>query len=187
MTKDEDLIWVEKVLSGDTNAFAMLVERHQDAVYTLIRRILKRDDEAEDSTQMVFLKAYHSLAGFNKKSMFSTWLSRIAYNSAVSEYRKKKNKIHLGDDKLMNQLATNMADENDSYEKETLLTQLETAVGQLEPEDNALITFYYMQQQSVDEISQITGLSVPNVKTRLFRIRKKLQEKILQETTTQQL
>lgn len=186
MTKDEDLIWVEKVLKGDANAFAMLVERHQDLVYTLIRRILKRDDEAEDTTQMVFIKAYHSLAGFNQKSLFSTWLSRIAYNSAISEYRKKKNKIHLGDDKIMSQLATNLADDNDSSEKEIILGHLETAVSQLEPEDNALITFYYTQQYPIDDISQITGLSVSNVKTRLFRIRKRLQEMILQETIAQQ-
>ena len=125
MAKDEDLVWVEKVLQGDKQAFAVLVKRHEDKVYTLVHRILKRNEEAEDTTQMVFIKAFQALATFNRTALFSTWLSRIAYNTAISEYRKLKNKEQPIDEQLMNKIATSFADSDEEREKEERLNQLQ--------------------------------------------------------------
>ncbi|MDP3442924.1 MAG: sigma-70 family RNA polymerase sigma factor [Ignavibacteria bacterium] len=176
MANDEDLIWVEKVLKGDQQAFAILVKRHEDVIYTLVHRILKRKEEAEDTTQQVFIKAYQALASFNRTALFSTWLSRIAYNTAISEYRKLKNKVFLTDERLMNQIAVTFSDTDYDAEKEEKLALLNQTILRLEAEDSALITFYYTQNQSVEQISQITGLTQSNVKIKLFRIRKKLLE-----------
>lgn len=184
MINDEDVIWVDKVLSGDKNAYARLIKKHEDMVYTLVRRILKQNEESEDITQMVFIKAYQALGSFNKTSLFSTWLNRIAYNTAISEYRKIKNKIYLLDEQQLQNVSDSVADENHSDEKEAQLQLLEKNLQKLEPEDNALISFYYIQNLHIDQISEITNLSPSNVKIRLFRIRKKLHEWMFKETNT---
>jgi RNA polymerase sigma-70 factor (ECF subfamily) len=179
MKTDEDLLWIDRTLAGETAAFGHLVEKYQDSVYTIVRRILLREDESADAAQLVFIKAFQSLAGFNRKSGFNTWISRIAYNHAVSEYRKKKAHPQVFDEKLLEQNIQKQDEQETASEKEKMLQQLESEVEQLEETDRALISLYYTSQNSVETISTITGLSVSNVKIRLFRIRNKLKEKLL--------
>lgn len=179
MNRDEDLFWIERTLAGETSMFGHLIEKYQDTIYAIVRRILLRDDEAADAAQMVFIKAYQSLPGFNRKSGFSTWICRIAYNHAISEYRKKKAHPQLNDEKLLEFAIENQGDEQVFTEKEMLLQHLESEIMHLEDEDRALLTLFYNGRNSVETISQITGFSISNVKIKLFRIRNKLKEKML--------
>lgn len=183
MTKDEDIVWINQVLDGNAYAFARLVEKHQDAVFSLVKRIIKRTDEAEDVTQMIFLKAYQSLGSFRGSALFSTWLSRIAYNTAISEYRKRKAEIIPADDAIMKRLTAELPDETEETQTEFMLQLLEKEVALLPADDQLLLGLYYTQKHSVEQISNIVSLSVPNVKTKLFRIRKRLLEAINHKTT----
>jgi RNA polymerase sigma-70 factor (ECF subfamily) len=183
MTKDDDIIWINQVLDGNAYAFARLVEKHQDAVFSLVRRIIRRTDEAEDVTQIVFLKAYQSLGSFKGSSLFSTWLSRIAYNTAISEYRKRKRDLVPADDTMMARFAAELQDETEDDRNEYLLQLLENEVSLLTAEDQLLLQLYYNQKHSVDQVSSIVSMTVPNVKIKLFRIRKRLLEAINRKTT----
>ena len=175
MMEQDDIIYIKRTLAGDTEAFSVLVERYQSLVFSLVMRMVRHRQDAEDVAQDVFVKAYSSLAGFRGGSRFSTWLCRIAYNTAVSyirRYRPDKAGIEI-----QNEHDT-CEDEDEHSPHDERLQQLQQLLAQLPPEDAMLLTLYYQHEKTVEELASITGLSVANVKVRLHRIRKKLHEEI---------
>ena len=152
-TEEQELI--RRIAGGETRLCARLVDRYGRAVYTLAARIAGCTEDAEELTQDIFLKAFSSLDRFGGRSSFSTWLYRIAYNTAVSHARRTRPK-HCGiDDRRLAALPDSEAD-------------------RLDPEERALVTLFYYEDRSVGECAAITELSEGNVKVRLHRIRKKL-------------
>jgi RNA polymerase sigma-70 factor (ECF subfamily) len=175
MQHDKDIVWIDKWLAGDQQAFRQLVVNHKDMIYTISMNILKNQEEAEDVAQMVFIKAFQKIDTFKRTALFSTWLYRIAYNLSISELRKRKNRFVEIDGLNFEKLSNNLADGDiDGYDKEEESVQLLRAMDRLEAEERGLISLYYIQDQSVEQISSITGLGQSNVKTKMFRIRKKL-------------
>lgn len=88
--QQKDLYFIDKIIAGDTESYAIIVNRHKDMVFTIVNRILRSREDAEEIAQDVFLKAFQSLQKFKREAKFSTWLYRIAYNTAISKTRKKK-------------------------------------------------------------------------------------------------
>ncbi len=175
MTEYDDIIYIERTLAGDTNAFSVLVERYQSLVFSLVIRMVRHRQDAEDVAQDVFVKAYSSLANFRGESRFSTWLCRIAYTTAVSHIRRQR--PDRAGVEIQNEHDTCEADDEHSLHEERL-QQLQRSLTQLPSDDASLLTLYYQHDKTVDEVASITGLSVANVKVRLHRIRKKLYEEI---------
>ena len=175
MERRSDSYFVEKTLSGDTGSFAPLLERYSRQVFTLIIRIVGNREDAEELAQDVFVKAYNSLAKFRMESSFSTWLYRIAYNTAITATRKK------GFDTVPVEY-TVLSEEPDEPDEtvfgesdaEMRYVFLNRALECLPPEEQALITLFYKDDKSMEEIAVIMGLTETNVKTKMFRIRKKL-------------
>jgi len=179
MMHDDDFYWIGKVLLGDLNAFGNLVEKYQDMVYTIVFKVLQHETNAEDTAQHVFMKAYEGLKGFKKDAGFSTWLYRIAFNTAISELRKQsRQKLEFADQSAIERIAANKADEL-ADEKETQEYRLQKALNHLQPEENLMINLYYAQNLSTEEIGKVLGMGVSNVKVRLFRIRKKIEDIML--------
>jgi RNA polymerase sigma factor (sigma-70 family) len=175
MTQDEDFIWIDQILDGNTQVFGRLVSKYEDFVFTIALRVLHHRNDAEDVAMEVFLKVYQGLGKFNRNAGFSTWLYRIAYNTSISEFRKRnKRQIETADEKWLNQNAAMIIDE-ESDETETDEQRLLMAMRSLSPDENALLTLYYTNNLSVEQISGIVGISTSNVKIRLFRTRKKLE------------
>ena len=175
----DDNHYIERVINGDIPAYASLVEKHKNLVFSIAMKILNNREDAEEIAQDTFLKAYSSLKSFEKKSKFSTWLYRIAYNGAVSKKRKKKLDVVEIDDHIMFNYSTDEISHNVNQLNETVQTQLiEKALSKIPKEDNLLITLFYKSEHSIEDISYITGLGQSNVKVRLHRIRKKLYEEI---------
>jgi len=182
MQHDKDIVWIEKWLAGDQQAFRQLVVNHKDMIYTIAYNILKNAVEAEDVAQMVFIKAFQKIDSFKRTALFSTWLYRIAYNLSISELRKRNRQLIEADSLYVAKLAsTTMDADNEGLEKEEEANQLLKALDRLEAEERALISLYYIQDQSVEQISLITGLGQSNVKTKMFRIRKKLHTLLLSQ------
>lgn len=173
MKKDELQI-IMRILSGKTEEFSYFMDVYGQQVFTLVVRIVNSEEDAEEVTQDVFMKAYMNLSSFNGISSFSTWLYRIAYNTAISYTRKRKNEEYVVDDKVWNTISDTEVDDALSDESEAQIELLMNALQKLSPEDRALITLYYEEEKSVKEISSIFNLSESNVKVRLFRLRKKL-------------
>jgi RNA polymerase sigma-70 factor (ECF subfamily) len=170
-----DAYYIEKIQAGETECFAVLLDRYSRSVFSLVVKIAGSREDAEELTQDVFLKVYRSLSSFQGNSLFSTWLYRIAYNVAVSATRKKKHEWLAIEESLIENIPDDeVSDEVEQLEKEEQLCRLEKALEQLLPDERALVSLFYMQEKQVDEIVEITGLSVSNVKTKLHRIRKKM-------------
>lgn len=174
--KEADEMIITRVLNGERDAFAVLVDRYKDRVFSLVLGIVKERPVAEEVAQDVFVKAFTSLKKFRKESGFSTWLYRIAYNTAVSQTRKKKIWHRTFDEEM--ELAGSRDEE---LEKEVAETEknrqelLQQALAELPAEDKLILMLYYFEEKPVEEISSATGLSISNVKVKLFRIRKRLK------------
>ena len=171
--KDTDAL--QEVLQGNVNAFSFIVKRYKDMVYTVVYRIIRNNEDAEEIAQDVFIKAYQNLKQFREKSRFSTWLYRIAYNMAISKLRKRKVQTidinAYGNEFVENENIPGLDDRiSEKRQKEIIKTILE----ELPPEESTLITLYYNDNRNTEEISKITGLSISNVKVKLHRIRKKI-------------
>jgi len=164
---------IKRVKAGDFRAFSHIVSDYQQMVFTVALKIANNREDAEDITQEVFIKAFKSLDSFKEESEFSTWLYRIAYNTTLSELRKRKIAFSSFDD--FSTLKEEEIDENrEDIATEEKILYLEKALKTLPAEDALLITMFYLDNQSVEEISRISNLSQANVKVKLHRIRKKL-------------
>src|SRR3569833_3879334 len=153
-SKLSDIELIEQTLAGNQTAYAELVRRHQRFVFTLAMRFSKSREDAEEIAQDCFIKAYRSLASFQKQSKFSTWLYSIVYTTAMTFLRKKRIDTDSIDDEntyiqLENQspgMSNNMAEtKSRSY-------YLNQAIEQLLPDDATIITLFYMGEHSLDEI-----------------------------------
>jgi len=175
----EDNFYIDRILNGEVAAYASLVEKHKDLVFSIALKVMNNREDAEEVAQDAFVKAYQSLRSFERKSKFSTWLYRIAYNSAVSRTRKKKVEFVAMDETLIRNYAGDDSpgrlEQLDENEQQMLM---EKALKQLPEEDQLLVTLFYHADHSIEDISFITGLSASNVKVRLHRIRKRLYEEI---------
>lgn len=175
MRNENENILLQRILNGETDLFSHFVERYSNLIFSLIARVVISKEDAEEITQDVFLKAFQKLHTFNGKCSFSTWLYRIAHNSAVSATRKKKFIFVPTDESQITNVPDSAVDELLNREDdEELLQQLENALCKLNTEDRILITLFYYQDKSVIDISDILEITVENVKVKLYRVRKKL-------------
>ncbi len=171
----DDPYYIRLVLNGEASAYRSLVEKHQDLVYTIVHRIVTRAEEAEEVAQDVFVKAYHKLSDFKAEAKFSTWLYRIAYNTAVSHTRKKKVEFLAMDEEMIeNHSDDEIQQEIMGLTKEEQSALIKNALSSLPRTDSLIISLYYYHGKDLEEISGIVSLSQNNVKVKLFRIRKKL-------------
>ena len=175
MNPSTDQYFIDLCLKGDTNSFGTLVERYQDFVFTIAFRIVKTREEAEEVAQDTFIKAYESLSKYRGESKFSSWLYSIAYRKALDSLRKNK-KYKASE--LIDDITEGDANEIDNalqyLQNEERKKAIQDCILKLPEDDAAIITLYYFEEQSVREISGITGLSEDNIKVKLYRSRKKL-------------
>ncbi|MFP4622052.1 MAG: RNA polymerase sigma factor [Bacteroidales bacterium] len=178
MDPSSDEYYIERVLQGDHSSYATLVERHKDMVFTLAYRILKSREDAEEISQDAFMKAYRSLKKFRKEAKFSTWLYRIVYNLCVSRLRKNKKQIVSLDDEDKNIDIEDTHSKIEQLENEERNRYVNQAIENLNDDEKTIITLYYQDELSVEEIAEITQLTRSNVKVKLHRSRLKLYEEL---------
>ena len=170
-----DQILINQIVEGDTNSFTILVDRYKDLVFTLALRMLKNREEAEEVAQDTFIKTYKSLEKFKGDSKFSTWIYRVAYNSCLD--RIKKNKKHLNDveiNEFTEHQVVSIDNALDKMEIKEREDAIQKCIETLPSEESFLLTLYYFDDLSLDEISKIVGITANSIKVKLFRSRKKL-------------
>lgn len=179
-SKLTDIELIDQALAGNQSAYADLVKRHQRFVFTLALRFAKNREDAEEITQDCFVKAYRSLALFQRQSKFSTWLYSIVYTTAMSTLRKKRVATSsIDDEENAIQIEDNTASyDTNSAENRSRSYYLNQAIGQLLPDDAAIITLFYQGEQSLEKIAQTLGMEANTVKVKLFRARQRLKEKL---------
>lgn len=150
--------------------FDRIVAENHSLVYGLALRLVGSVADAEDITQEVFLKLYRSVSTFRNSCKISTLLYRITYNQSVDHLRKRKiPKCELRED-----ITTNETTETLTYDEK--MSMVERAIKQLTIEEQAIVTLFYMEDKSIEEISKIVSLSIANIKVKLHRTRKKLHD-----------
>jgi len=179
-TGPSDIEIISQVLKGDHNAYAQLVERYKSYVFTLVLRFIKSREDAEEVSQDIFIKAYRSLSAFKGTAKFSTWLYTIVNTTCITFLRKKKLEIHS----LDNEKVFEVADNKDSgfsanqVEQKSRASMVNQAIALLNPDDAEIITLFYKNEQTLEEIGEILGLETNTAKVRLHRARTKLKEKM---------
>ena len=171
MELSDDNYFIEKIQMGEPEYFSCILNKYSKQVFALVVRIVDNREDAEELTQDIFMKVFRFVSSFQGKSSFSTWLYRIAYNTAISATRKKRRPFIA----IENDVLKNIPDDVEiNTNSEELLSKMSKAIKQLSVDEGFLIMLYYMQNKSIEEIVQIVGLTSSNVKTKLFRVRKKL-------------
>ena len=179
MDKNADQVYIEKVLKGDTNSFAHLINKYKDMSYTLAMKIVKNHEDAEEVAQDSFLKAYEKLDSFKGDSKFSTWLYTIVYRNSITKIRKKKVATSDIDDYVMDNYSEGSeSPQIDAIKSEEQKKYVKEAIDRLPEKDASLVTLFYMNDSSIEEIEKITGLTQSNIKVKLFRARKKLNTEL---------
>ena len=179
-TGPSDIELINTVLKGDQQAYAVIVERYQSFVFTLVLRYIKSREDAEEVAQDIFVKAYRALADFKGASKFSTWLYTIVTTTCISFLRKKKLDIHS----LDNEKVLAVAESRDSgmsanyVEQKSKLAMVNNAIALLNSDDAEIITLFYKGEQTLEEIAQVLGIEANAVKVRLHRARGRLKEKM---------
>ena len=170
-----EFLYIEQILAGDIPRFAYFVDTYKDMAYTIAFRIVNNREDTEEVVQDAFVKAYTSLHTFRQDSKFSTWLYKIVVNMALSKIRKKK--LWL-DERAMEELTcmpdTGLEDAYKSLVKAEQEKIIQQALGEMSMEDSLLLTLYYLQEQTLDEIEEITGIPKENAKVKIHRARKKM-------------
>lgn len=180
----DDRSLVERILGGERDLFTTLVSRYQKRVINYVYRITHRYEEAHDLTQEIFVKVYLALDRYDPKYQFSTWLFRIAQNSAIDALRKKSiAEVPLTrpteDDPQGRE--QEFADEDTispyrALKNKQLSAAIDTAVANLPPDYRELIQLRHFAELSYEEIASMKKLPLGTVKNKLFRARNLLKE-----------
>lgn len=167
---DPDAIAVERALRGDQEAFEAIYARHYDRVYAIARGVLLDPDEAADAVQEVFTLVHRNLRRFDRRSKFSTWLYRVTVNRAIQHGRRlqfRRRQVPL------DRTAEAVADP--APEMEGADPRVEAAMTRLSPNDRAVLSLFYWDDLSVNEMAEALGCSANAAKVRLFRARERFR------------
>ncbi len=180
MTDESGLI--KRVQSGEREAFRELVEMHKRSVYYLAYDLTGNQQDAEDLSQEVFIKAYRTIGKFRGESKIGSWLYRIAVNQWIDTTRRKEFRMRQSRVQFSEENAENVPRLRDDPERATdnfqLQAHIERALGNLSPRERAVFTLRHYHDMQLSEIGQDLNISTGTVKALLFRAVHKLQEKL---------
>lgn len=172
--------WVYAAMEGDQEAFAEIVYTFQDAVYNLCYRILGDGAEAEDAAQEAFLRAYSNLHRYDHNRSFKTWLLTIASNHCIDRLRKRRMTFVSIDEPTPATLS--LASDEPLPERVTEANersqQVQELLDELAPDYRTAVVLRYWYDYSYAEIAEMMGTTESAIKSRLFRARQTLAEKI---------
>lgn len=172
-----DKLLVEKILSGNTQDFAMVVKNTERLVAQIVRKMVANQEDQKDLVQDIYLKAYQSLPSFKFQSKLSTWIATIAYNTTVNCLEKKKIPLCDIDSVQESNFVLQENVEKGIFKKETLQI-LNNEINKLPPLYKTLISLYHIEELPNREIAEITSLPEGTIKSYLYRARKILKENI---------
>jgi RNA polymerase sigma-70 factor (ECF subfamily) len=171
---DEDREIVAQIVSGQKELFRLLIVRYERAIYGMGMSFFRNTEDASDFVQEVFLKVFSSLSRFEGRSRFSTWLYKIAYNTAINSVTRKKEYHSLAEDEIVSK--------NDAPERKLLRNLARDAVleavKELPERFRVCVDLFFFYDRSYEEIESITGYPINTIKSHVFRAKKILREKL---------
>jgi RNA polymerase sigma-70 factor (ECF subfamily) len=178
---EDDRRAITECLTGRPDAYGELVRRYQDRLFNAVLRIIDNADDALDVVQESFLNAYQSLASFKGDSEFFTWLYRIAFNSAVSQRRKKRVVISLEAGRNGEAVADPADDSEgirpgEGLERSEQHAAIHAALARLSVEHRAVLVMKDLEGLKYEQIAEIMGVPIGTVRSRLHRARLELRD-----------
>ncbi|RYX78948.1 sigma-70 family RNA polymerase sigma factor [bacterium] len=169
----DDAWLISQTLNGDNDAFAELVDRYKNAVYRHSFAIVQDEDEAEDIAQDTFIAAYNKLSSYNSEFRFATWLFKIASNKALTQVAKRKRTTRLVDETLDRVVSPHL-----KPHEAMVYGELHDAVRSLSSEYRSVISLYYWQGLSYQEIADINNVPIGTVRGWLSRAKLQLKKEL---------
>jgi RNA polymerase sigma-70 factor (ECF subfamily) len=170
---------VRRLQHGETEAFEILVRRHEKTIFNLVYRMLGDYDEAAEISQEVFLSAFRAVGQFRGEANFSTWLYRIALNHASTRRKslgtRQQRMLPLEN---ANPLSDPQPGPPEILEKQEIRERVQLALNQLDPEDAVVILLRDLQDVPYDEVARMLEIPVGTVKSRLHRARQALKSRL---------
>jgi len=178
MSEEQDsnlLEIIARIKDGDTMAFETVINKYKGLAFTVAMRIVDSREDAEEVVQDAFFKVFRFINQYKGESRFSSWLYKIVYNTSLTKIKKKK----LPTSELSNELeeGTMALSENEAWiniERSDREKYLKEAIDKLSKEDSLVVTLFYLAENSIPEIGEITGWQNSAIKVKLHRARKKL-------------
>jgi RNA polymerase sigma factor (sigma-70 family) len=174
----KDINLLNRIRTGDKSAYEALINRHKDYAFTVAYRILNSREDAEEVSQDAFMQVFGALQSFNGESKFTTWFYRIVFNAALMQ--KRKNRIFADDIETSSEafLVSHSSDSAEYLRKDERKSAIQKALKNLSADDTAMITLFYLKEQSLEEIAEITQISAETAKVKIHRARKRLAEEM---------
>ena len=183
----EDQEIIESVKKGNHSDYALLIDRYKNKAFSMLTRMLKNKMEAEEVLQDCFMKAFKGLNNFKGDSKFSTWFYKIAYNSALSRLSVQKRKTEMEMTSVEDHYNL-LSDYDDNItEQKDLSLYIKEMVEKLPANYASVISMFYLESLSCEEISEVMGTSVNNVKVMLHRSRSALKDIMIKNNYTEEL
>lgn len=176
MADETDLL--KRIIHGETKLFKTFVEKYKDISLTIACSLLKDKEEAEDVVQDSFLKAFRELPRFNFRSTFKSWLYRIVVNTSYHAIEKRKIRRSSTIDEQLVRRHPSTETGYDSIFANERREAIHHVLSGMKTNEALILQLYYLGEQSLNEIVEITGMSLSNVKVTLHRGRKNFGEQL---------
>lgn len=178
---------IDSVKKGNHSDYALLIDRYKDKAYSLLVRMLKNNMEAEEVLQDCFLKAFNALDKFRQDAKFSTWFYRIVYNTALTRLSAKKRKIETEMTSVEDHLYLESDYDYHVSEKKDLSKFVHNIIEQLPVNYASVISMFYLENMTCEEIAQVMETTVNNVKVILYRSRNALRDLLIKNNYAEEL
>ncbi|MDH3269380.1 MAG: RNA polymerase sigma factor, partial [Ignavibacteria bacterium] len=182
---DQEII--DSVRKGNDSDYSIIINRYKNKAFSMLKRMLKNDFDAEEVLQDCFLKAYNSLNAFKGEAKFSTWFYRIVYNTALTRLSSKRRKTETEMTSVEDHFNLVSGYGADEIEKEDVNQLIHDTISKLPERYSAIITMFYLNEMTIDEISEVMGITISNVKVMLHRSRNSLRDLILKTRLAEEL
>jgi RNA polymerase sigma-70 factor (ECF subfamily) len=174
---DQEQAWVQAARAGDRRAFDQLVESYMRPVYNLTYRMLGNPQEAEDAAQETFMRAYARIDQYSEDHKFSTWIFSIANHHCIDRLRKRRTTyVSIDDNPVLQNLTDDLPQPEHSLLGKEEAAEVHRMLAQLEPDYRTPLVLRYWENLSYEEIAAALNLTIPAVKSRLFRARQKMAD-----------
>ncbi|MFA7227610.1 MAG: RNA polymerase sigma factor [Melioribacteraceae bacterium] len=187
MKKLSDIEIIDSINRGNSSDYSLLVNRYKDRAFSLLKRLLKNELDAEEALQDSFLKAFNALGTFRQDSQFSTWFYRIVYNTGLSVVSSKKRKVEQEMSSIDEQFDLASHDDEVYSRTDNAHQYIMKMVDKLPVRGALVVILFYMDGLSLNEISQVMGTSLVNTKVLLHRSRNALKDLLIKHNYQEEM
>lgn len=175
-SSDEQI--VSSILKGEKDSYREIIKRYEEKLSRYLHKFISDNDDIEDILQVVFIKAYKNLYGFDINKKFSSWIYRIAHNEAVNHLKRNRKKGRIALDDVEYKLIDEKSDIGGEADRKLLKKDMEKVIGRLDLKYREPIVLFYLEELSYEEISDVLRIPKNTVGTLILRGKKLMKDNL---------